>query len=382
LFLCLNILMRTAFRGIIAYIEVNRVEYLQTIQKIFQDQLFSVPDYQRGYAWEERNWQDLWDDIELLEKGQDHYTGTLVIHPSTDTTFSDDNGDVFTQFDIVDGQQRLTTLSILMAELIRQFEAIGGVNAAALRSRYIATTKDGASVPKLKLNRDTNDYYRKNIIGIEEDIATVPKIYSERRLSEAQKFFRGCFEHKKRDLGADFSVWLNETRAKIVSQMKLTVYLVPNESDVGVIFEVMNNRGKPLTEMEKVKNYLLFVCAKLNSCGGGNLATEVNSAWKYIYETLIENEVFNSEDSLLRFNWIVTQNYTTSEWKGCNSVKERFNIKSSKGNYEVLRDNVRVYVSLLRQSCKALWRNAQTQVSLRCTKVHIPISRMSHRSPI
>ena len=45
------------------------MEHLQSIQKIFQDQLFSVPDYQRGYAWEERHWQDLWDDIDLLDKG-------------------------------------------------------------------------------------------------------------------------------------------------------------------------------------------------------------------------------------------------------------------------------------------------------------------------
>jgi len=202
------------------------MEYLQTIQKIFQDQLFTVPDYQRGYAWEERNWQDLWDDIDLLEKGQEHYTGTLVIHPATDEPLSDDNGDEFTQYDVVDGQQRLTTLSILMIEMIRQFELLGGKNAAALRSRYIATTKDGVPVPKLRLNRDTNDYYRKCIISVEGDISVMPKIFSERRLQGAQQFFRERFESKKRELGDRFAEWLDETRAKVVSQMKLTVYLV------------------------------------------------------------------------------------------------------------------------------------------------------------
>lgn len=329
------------------------MEYLQTIQKIFQDQLFSVPDYQRGYAWEERHWQDLWDDIDLLEKGQEHYTGTLVIHSATDVPFSDDNGDEFTQYDIVDGQQRLTTLSILMIEMIRQFEILGGKNAAALRSRYIATAKNGVPMPKLRLNRDTNDYYRKCIIAVEGDISVVPKIFSERRLYGAQQFFRERFESKKRELGNGFAEWLDETRAKVVSQMKLTVYLVPKESDVGVIFEVMNNRGKPLTEMEKVKNYLLFVCAKLNECGGHELAKETNSAWKYIYETLMENDVFDLEDNLLRFNWIVTQNYKPSEWKGCNSIKETFSLKTYKGNYETLRDNIRAYVDFLRKSCKA-----------------------------
>lgn len=329
------------------------MEYLQTIQKIFQDQLFSVPDYQRGYAWEERHWQDLWDDIDLLEKGQEHYTGTLVIHTATDAPFSDDNGDEFTQYDIVDGQQRLTTLSILMIEMIRQFEMLGGKNAVALRSRYIATTKDGVPIPKLRLNRDTNDYYRKCIIAVEGDISVMPKIFSERRLLEAQQFFRERFESKKLELGDGFAEWLDETRAKVVSQMKLTVYLVPKESDVGVIFEVMNNRGKPLTEMEKVKNYLLFVCAKLTECGGHELAKEINLVWKYIYETLMENDVFDLEDNLLRFNWIVTQNYKPNEWKGSNSVKEAFSLKSYRGNYETLRDDIRTYVDYLRKSCKA-----------------------------
>ena len=329
------------------------MEYLQSIQKIFQDQLFSVPDYQRGYSWEERHWQDLWDDIDLLEKGQEHYTGTLVIHAISDEKFSDDNGDEFTRYDIVDGQQRLTTLSILMIEMIRQFETLGGINAAALRSRYIATTKNGSVEPKLKLNRDTNDFYRSSIIAVEGDISHTPKIFSEQRLSEAQMFFRKRFEEKKADLGDTFVDWLDETRAKIVSQMKLTVYLVPKASDVGVIFEVMNNRGKPLTEMEKVKNYLLFVCAKLTECGGDALAQEINSAWKYIYETLMESGAFHSEDNLLRYNWIVVQNYKTNEWKGCNSIKEEFGLKTNKANYEALRDNIRYYIECLRKSCKA-----------------------------
>jgi hypothetical protein len=49
------------------------MEYLQSVQKIFQDQLFSVPDYQRGYAWEKQQWQDLLDDLEILNIDQEHY---------------------------------------------------------------------------------------------------------------------------------------------------------------------------------------------------------------------------------------------------------------------------------------------------------------------
>jgi hypothetical protein len=329
------------------------MDYFQSVQNIFQDQLFSIPDYQRGYAWDERQWQDLWDDIELLDEGQEHYTGTLVIVESG-KKLSDDNGVEFKYYDIVDGQQRLTTISIFMIEMIRQFEKLGDKKAVELRKRYIVTNKDGVPVPKISLNRDTNDFYQKRIISVESDITKRPRIMSEKRLSEAQKFFKKCFEGKKKELGnSDFTKWLDETRAKVVSQIKFTVYLVPKASDVGVIFEVMNNRGKQLTEMEKTKNYFLFVCAKLSDLGGEDLAEKVNSAWKYIYEMLMENGESDSEDKLLRFNWIATQNPRPIEWSGCNSIKETFSLKDFRGNYAELRDSVRVYIDLLRNSCKA-----------------------------
>jgi len=56
------------------------MEHLQTIQKVFADKLLRVPDYQRGYAWDKRQLQDLIEDLEVLKKNKEHYTGTLVLH--------------------------------------------------------------------------------------------------------------------------------------------------------------------------------------------------------------------------------------------------------------------------------------------------------------
>lgn len=331
------------------------MEHLQSIQSIFRDQLYTIPDYQRGYAWEQQQWQDLWDDLELLDSDQEHYTGTLVIHPTGEDRIRDDNGDSYKRYDVVDGQQRLTTLSILIQEITAQFEQLGETGVAAnMRARYIATTQHGDLLPKLTLNRDTNEYYKKNVISKPEGLAATPKIMSEKRLMDAKTFFAQCFTEQKTLLGNDFPAWLERTGEKVITQMKLTVYVVPKQSDVGVIFEVMNNRGKPLTDMEKVKNYLLYVCAKLSNCGGEALANDVNQSWKYIYETIMDCGGFGwMEDALLRYHWLFTQNYRTKDWAGSNSIKQKFSLKNYRADPEALRDDIRSYVSKLRDSCKA-----------------------------
>lgn len=81
---------------------------LRNLDGIFEDgKLFRIPDYQRGYSWEEEHLNDLWSDIDILlkdNKEQEHYTGVLSVVPK------EEDGSIH----IVDGQQRITTLIILI----------------------------------------------------------------------------------------------------------------------------------------------------------------------------------------------------------------------------------------------------------------------------
>ena len=52
---------------------------LFSVSKIFTENLFRIPDYQRGYAWSEKQLKDFWNDIEQLEEGKHHYTGVLTL---------------------------------------------------------------------------------------------------------------------------------------------------------------------------------------------------------------------------------------------------------------------------------------------------------------
>ncbi|WP_163787400.1 DUF262 domain-containing protein [Myxococcus vastator] len=96
---------------------------LLSLSKFFTENLFRIPDYQRGYSWTEAQLKDFWSDLTLLAPDRAHYTGVLTleeVNPSDFEKWSDDlwiiRSKNFTPYYIVDGQQRLTTtpLNILL----------------------------------------------------------------------------------------------------------------------------------------------------------------------------------------------------------------------------------------------------------------------------
>ena len=98
------------------------MENVQSIAEVFTRRIFRIPNYQRGYAWEERQWQDLIEDLDLLEGDKEHYTGTLVLHAVAGKAHQDAEGTNYDVFDIVDGQQRLTSLIILLDAIRREMK--------------------------------------------------------------------------------------------------------------------------------------------------------------------------------------------------------------------------------------------------------------------
>ena len=119
-----------------------------TLATLFKNVYFRVPDYQRGYAWKsDKQLQELWDDIdEIMEKSpgeyRPHYTGTIFVEemkpedvPSTERWMKDSGA---TFYSVVDGQQRLTTISILLFELLKAETAeYNEIKIEKLREQYI-----------------------------------------------------------------------------------------------------------------------------------------------------------------------------------------------------------------------------------------------------
>lgn len=131
------------------------------IEELFSGRLFVVPDYQRGYAWESRQWDEFIEDIELLPSGKDHFTGTIVLHEGSLPPRIDESGKQYAYFNIVDGQQRLTTIVLLLGAIRREMESFAKLATLAsgiTGSYHHVDDLNGERIFKLALNRDCHTF--------------------------------------------------------------------------------------------------------------------------------------------------------------------------------------------------------------------------------
>lgn len=257
--------------------------------------LYRVPPFQRDYSWTEEEWEDLWQDMVGLfaEDGEPvHYMGYLVLQSSHDK-----------QFAIIDGQQRLTTLSILILASLHRLQTLVNQNIDAdknqrrqdnLQNTYIGYVDPVTLIPrpKLELNRHNNRFYQTYLIPLQ----TIPQRglnVSESQLRKAfywfeQKIHTQC--HNRGDAIASFI-------DTIVDKLFFTVITVTDELNAFKVFETLNSRGVRLSATDLLKNYLFSVIASDNSH-----ETEIQTL-ENLWENIIGQLGSESFPEFLRIYW-------------------------------------------------------------------------------
>ena len=321
-----------------------------SLEQLFGERLLRVPDYQRGYAWETSHRQDFLQDLELLGADRHHYTGTVVLHAQNlGDRALDEEGRSYAGFDVVDGQQRVTTAVVLLDAVRRAFASAGNHKLAeGIRKAYVAVTGfDGQPIYRLRLNRDCRVYFEEVVLA-SRPAPNAPAIRSHQRLSQAREEFDVFLELQRAERSDEYAPWLLGLYRKLTQQLRFTLYEVDSAADVGVIFEVMNNRGKPLSELEKAKNYLLYLSTKMDF-PGDELAERVNRTWADVFERLMVAGLTNpaDENQLLRVHWITAYDHDARKWSGSDSIKEAFSLASYRGRHRELLDALTVYVRTL-----------------------------------
>jgi hypothetical protein len=322
-----------------------------TVEQLFSERLFLIPAYQRGYAWETAHRFEFIQDIELLAEGKEHYTGTVVLHGRVVDRVNDDEGRSYRVYDVVDGQQRLTSTVLLLDALQREFAAIEGKAkfADGIRKAYVAANGfDGQPLFRLRLNPDCREFWE-DVVLAPKPSPTAPSIQSHERLSAGQREFRDYLARQRVAQGENWASWALGMYRKVTQQLRFSLYEVGNATEVGVIFEVMNNRGKPLSELEKVKNYLLYLAAKLD-VPGHDLGERVNRAWADIFENLMAAGLTSphDENQVLRTHWIVVYDHDRRNWDGSRSVKARFPFAKYAQDHKRLLEDLLAYTRSLR----------------------------------
>jgi hypothetical protein len=307
------------------------------LPQVVSDRLLFIPDYQRPYAWEDKQLADLWEDLDLLGPHGTHYAGTLVLRAiprdddggGVDTSVADD-GATLQHCEVVDGQQRLTTCLLLLDRIRRRVDALAVAdvaNAADMASRLRATygmvSVDNALQPRLRLGAGMNSYWVETVLG-EHQYAGPPLIAGQAQLRDAATFYDKRLDGLTAEVDKEEQfARLKELQRRITAGLGFLVYEVHSASEVGVIFETLNERGRPLTELEKTKNYLLYLARTITDARGDQLAEKINEAWSDIFSNLAR-ESADADDQLLRAHWLATQNPDRSAWKRIASVKAKF----------------------------------------------------------
>jgi hypothetical protein len=326
-----------------------------SFDELLSPRLLDVPDYQRGYAWEEQHLREFWEDLELIEPGRRHYTGTVVMRDRGRSLLDEEREVPLEHFDVVDGQQRLTTCALLLDRVYDHMEALHDDDVRGARRRLLTAVIDGVRRPKLQVGADLREYWLRVILDGKPQVDGAP-LAAQRRLSRAAEFFEDRLAEARGQCADDsaYHTWLRRLAGKVTSALQFTVYVVDNDSDVGVIFETLNQRGKDLTELEKTKNYLLYLANFLDDGPRQQLAATINESWRAIFVNLGSAQLGPAhEDQLLRAHWLATQAPRQREWEKIRSVKTRFHRSNYRDDKSLLLKEVSSYVYSLREASAA-----------------------------
>lgn len=167
-----------------------------TVKDVFTNVLFRVPDYQRGYSWEKEQLDDIWEDLKNLSQAKEHYTGLITV---TDFENQETKWTDFKSQYVIDGQQRLTTIVILLKALIDRAQALGMEEIGTKPIKDIVQKylyKEKSNNPSIKVtifgyssDVHSDEYLKSVILGIKGYPTEGVQTAYTQRLHYARKYF-------------------------------------------------------------------------------------------------------------------------------------------------------------------------------------------------
>lgn len=208
----------------------------RTIEHFFTGKSLEIPPYQRDYAWTTTNVDDLFDDIlEAMEMGGSHYLGTFILSA----------GVTKESFKVVDGQQRLTTLTMLLDAMVSALP--DGDVKTYYRSTFLRHPVHG---PKFTVLGENQAYFS----ALLEDENPPPATEGQARLMEAHGWIRQRVK-AIRDAGGESAIqkWLVN-----IGRLEVLEFIEAEEGKAIRMFQSVNDRGVPLSKMDIAKSLLIY----------------------------------------------------------------------------------------------------------------------------
>lgn len=226
----------------------------KTIMLLFSDKKsdFLIPDYQRPYAWEESQCQTLWDDIfafafpdnnyEKFEKNEEYFLGSIV-------TFENENN----KKEVIDGQQRLTTLMLLLRAFYAKFNNMQDDNSKSTRDRIAQCLWKTDEFGKADLNvlKIDSEVATDNDKDEFLDILKTGFVNKDQKSNYARNYI--FFQQKIDDFLSEFPSYFAYLPARILGNCILLPIEAESQDTALRIFSTLNNRGLPLSDADIFK---------------------------------------------------------------------------------------------------------------------------------
>ncbi len=310
------------------------------LQDLFNgDRIFNIPKYQRAYSWIEENLEVFFDDLKNQRGEKSYFLGTLLFHQRN-------NEGEYEFLDIVDGQQRLTTIIIFMKELLVKLQDQNSKKISKkTHARYIF---DGYSY-KLELENEDSSYLHDYILGTKSTSGIKIETDSQHNLLYAKEYFQVKLSKLKLiDLERFFDVLINSD---------VILYVVNNISDATQIFELLNDRGRKLTKLEGIKSFLMYRIGCLNLKNIEQPINDIQDSFSHIYRIIEASEL--DEDDVLRYHTIAFEKSKTDDYdKSSKYIKDKINVFFEKGIEDIqIKNEMMTYVYNLKNSfnlCKEI----------------------------
>ena len=311
---------------------------LESIQKLFNEKIFRIPDYQRGYSWSEQQLIEFWEDVLNIPSDREHYTGMISLKEIKDVSNVEKWNDIqwivnnrgYKVYHIVDGQQRFTTIIILINEIV-SFVAnlpenkdktdeqinLNDFTLKMIKENYLVVSKpnseDMLKSYKFGYEVDNPSYkFFKNKILESEIEGEVEETFYTLNLQQAKDFFKNSIQELYTANKNNIEV-INRLFINLTQKLRFNTYYIEDDFNVYIAFETMNNRGKRLSNLELLKNRLIYLTTlfKDDDEVKRKIREDINDTWKEIYSYLGKNKARPlSDDEFLQAHWTIYFGYT------------------------------------------------------------------------
>ncbi len=273
------------------------------IDELLKGNTFLIPRFQRAYSWETDHVLEFWTDI-MNNMSEAYFIGSMVVYKVGRATLA-----------VVDGQQRLTTITILLCAIRQAFKKLNQIDLANGLQAYIEQ-KDRENKTVYVLQTETSFPFLQEevlkdgpseippVVGREEE--AIERAYSIFKIQIAERVekFLSNKEQTKIDREKEATDWLTKLR-DTVFDLNVILVTLDNEDDAYLIFETLNTRGKDLALSDLIRNHFTKFIKPVSGVDQSKLK------WSKVLDTIASSPITLDPDTFIVHSWQSRYDFVT-----------------------------------------------------------------------